>query len=63
MSLDHGSFFRRYGSAIAGPFQYRRRNFAAGEVDVLSMQLRQGAVRWGPRSPQSELKGPRLGVH
>jgi hypothetical protein len=41
MSLDHGSFVRRYGPAIAGPSRYRRRKFAAGEVDVLSTQLRE----------------------
>jgi hypothetical protein len=38
--LDHGSFVRRY-PAIAGLFQYRKRNFAAGEVDVLSTHLRE----------------------
>jgi hypothetical protein len=47
----HGSFFRRYGSAIAGPFQYRRRNFAAGEVDVLSTQLREFPSDGAPQQP------------
>src|SRR6266446_2565726 len=51
MSLDHGSFFRRYGPAIAGPFRYRRRNFAVGEVDVLSTQLREFPSDAAPQQP------------